>query len=1404
MPLAASQTDEEQTLSADSTPPTMPALQQSPAPGFVDTAAAALRLSTNVGTLYDHWLNPVNPNAKSDPNFDPLDSVPKGYEPYAEKFLGSTSPDEIENRRQQIDRELSDKRTIASAGKWGMAASMAAGATDPLTLATMMIPFAGETRLIQAGRGALAFGAGTAVQEGITQGLQLTHTPEESLFNVSASMLLGSVVGSIIKPRIPAAELDRLTRDLHSAINGDGESGILGPDSGHGGAGGDTLLKHPEGKQLLEDVNRDLGYHAQNLESKAKGSAVYDENTRAFIKAQEDLKEATGPLGASRDEQIDAEMQRIKDLSPEEYAAMKAAEDNKDLAEKAGSSFQQGLRDQLVADSADFSRGNDIRAAERELAGHESEVRSAQAELDNVEPPKSASELRPEILSRMEAEDRVTHGDQADAKPIVKLREKAATKEARETEAAQVKAHAEGTANAKERLAKATERAEQQRAKVNKYHGALRAYKALLRHDREMRLAKAEAQEPTAGEIAQEPGADGAPPEHPESPQDTVLREQATANVKRQRMALAARASAARRTMEKLRPQVDPDALHAMATADSSLADLRTAMENAKTIGEKASLLPESLRQAYEARIAQIAKDLETTPAQVTQGLPEPPVGIGENNINPNSDSTAGAMQASTPDLRGEGVARGAQALAKFNSIASPLMRLLTSPNIETRKVVQRMLNIPFKLEKNYAKEATGNPIERRLWKTEGIHWEAMNSRSTSFKALNKRMGAEGGEKWTRKNFDEAVTKAMRNNDEHEIPEIAQAAKDTRRIAWEPYATRAKALDLLPKDVSPQGAKSYIMRQYDIKKINKDPNAWLGQLQKGFMKQGAESAEALDMAHRVTRNIMGMERGMMDYKIMDGIVPKSGRLKERTINLPEPLLVDWLNNDINSLEHSYLRSMAPEVEFTEEFGSRDMKDQIGDINDEASRMISRAKTPEDAQKAQNQQKRDLENIAAVRDRLFGIYGQAADPSSAFIRAGRMMRSVNATRLLGVAAFSHIPDLASAIMRYGMGNTFAGIMKMVSSSEARTMAMSSMKRLGVAIDMHAGMTSSLLGDYQNHSAWVPQQIANRVSRAFTIATGETPLITMIQGLTGTLAQDELLRSAQKVAGGGTLAKNVEANLLAAGLNADDLKGIAAQHEKFGMNVNGLHMGMSDKWEDQALAQKFESAIIREAHGVTLRPGAGDTPLIMSTEIGKFIGQFKSFGFAATNSVVAPIAQGVAHGDPRAAQALLSLVAAGTASYYIKMKIAGQEPESWTSPKLATEILDKSNLLGWTGEYIFPAANQLGFSSMSRFSDRDLVETLLGPSAGTATDAFARALPGRFLSTAGGVVGLDREGEQSTGLRRSDIHFIRKLLPAQNHALFRQAANDLEDKLGNAFDLPGKSNAEKAEEAAGTTQ
>ena len=742
-----------------------------------------------------------------------------------------------------------------------------------------------------------------------------------------------------------------------------------------------------------------------------------------------------------------------------------------------------------------------------------------------------------------------------------------------------------------------------------------------------------------------------------------------------------------------------------------------------------------------------------------------------EMQLNPDPGSQSfGAAAAARTTMADETVAAGGETLDRTLGRVAPGARLLNSPSLEARRVVQELAETPEILDKNLRGVATPAAIETSLKRAQGQWWQAYQARRDAYRTYRERARAAGEPLLSRKQFGEEVAFAMRRGDDSMIPEAAQAARDTRRLVFEPYKARAQKAGLLAEDVVAKGADSYLLRQYNVAKIRRNMTGWIETLTEGFQRQGLEAAEAADVAHKVTRNILGSEQGTLDLDVMADIVPQSGRLKERTLNLPDEVLEPYLVNDIDNLTQAYLRTLGPEVEMVERFGDRDLKDVLDKVRQEYAVYKQKAAAGGDDAKLKELQKReeaDLRDLQAIRDRLYGRFGAPKDPGNFFVRAGRLVRAVNYTRLLGGQVISAMTDAAKLMMQYGAPRMMGSALKLATNLEGLKLARTEARRIGIGLDLVLNTRGISLGDIGEYSTFAEQEVMRRVSDVFSVASLQSPWNAVMKSWASVMSQDEVLRAATKAASGGALSKRTLTRMAQLGLDEDMLRRVAAQAEEHGVD-DGLRFGNSDKWKDQEAARIFESAIIKDVDTAVLTPGAGDLPLVYSTEWGKALLQFKSFSLASVRRLQIPVAQGVARGDLATMTGLMASFGLGATVYALKQITAGQ-PIDTNSRRFALEVVDKTGLTAWAGDIIYPALWQLGSDDFSRWSDRQPVETILGPVAGTVADVYSMRLPDK-------VVGGD--------LSASDIHKLRRLLPGQNLWYLRQAINRLEEGAADA--------------------
>jgi hypothetical protein len=178
-------------------------------------------------------------------------------------------------------------------------------------------------------------------------------------------------------------------------------------------------------------------------------------------------------------------------------------------------------------------------------------------------------------------------------------------------------------------------------------------------------------------------------------------------------------------------------------------------------------------------------------------------------------------------------------------------------------------------------------------------------------------------------------------------------------------------------------------------------------------------------------------------------------------------------------------------------------------------------------------------------------------------------------------------------------------------------------------------------------------------------------------------------------------------------------------------------------------------------------ARNLPGFASSELGKIILQFKAFALSSVNRLVIPLAQGMAHGDVKAANGLASMLALGGLTYTLKELAAGRQPD-FSPHNLIPEAVQRSGILTFLPDLYDPMAGALHLPRFSKFQDLDPLETLGGPTAGTLA---------ALLGTIKGMT----DGEVSVG----DLHKLRQLLPYQNLFYFRRLIDMLDGKTADAI-------------------
>ena len=585
----------------------------------------------------------------------------------------------------------------------------------------------------------------------------------------------------------------------------------------------------------------------------------------------------------------------------------------------------------------------------------------------------------------------------------------------------------------------------------------------------------------------------------------------------------------------------------------------------------------------------------------------------------------------------------------------------------------------------------------------------------------------------------------------------------------------------IKKDVKDLEAKRL---KQDVKKLKDDI--------KGLEVKVGEAERIVDlseeefglMADDIIGNILGHSDARIPYDIK---VSARGPFKERVLDfVRDEEIENFLINDSEVLGRKYIRTMSADIAIQEKYGTMDI---IGDtgvitqkINSDYNNLIDKAKTEKERIKLENRRKRDLKDIAAMVDQIRGTYGRADNPDSIISRAGESLMKVNVITSLGGMTISAIPDLARNVMVHGVSRTMKdGVVPLITNMKGIKAAGKEVRSAGGAFEMELNNRTMSMHEIQD-----PYVGGSKFEKGLTSATNTfgkivlmTPWNNSLKNISGIITQGRLIDSTASTAKG-AVSKNDARYLNLMGIDVKMAKRIAGQVEKYGEDIKGKKIAGTDNWTDLGAQRAFRVAIRKEIDKTIVTPGAGDVPLVFKgTLAGRMVGQFKSFGFAATNKI---LISGLQERDANLINGWILSTGLGMMTYAFKTWDRGAElsddPAVWIREGIdrsgnITMITGGEQLLNKVTRGHISASALMGAPPLTRYASRNVTGALLGPSLGKAQDIVSI-----IGSAAGAVTG---DGEWT----KSDTRASRRLTPFQNTMILRQLFDEMEEGINDSL-------------------
>lgn len=762
---------------------------------------------------------------------------------------------------------------------------------------------------------------------------------------------------------------------------------------------------------------------------------------------------------------------------------------------------------------------------------------------------------------------------------------------------------------------------------------------------------------------------------------------------------------------------------------------------------------------------------------------------------NPISLSSAAAPKAAEVSIR-DLTLKGAAGIQKI--ALDPGTRVMGS-ELKNSRIAMLQLADTNKVVGN--KEGFVNPqsIETLIKLDKGLEGQAVRSHLKQYKEYRKKNGGNvlhklpgvKGNYLTKHEFNEEVGKAMVRGDQHEISEVANSAKEFRKL-FDFFKDKAVDQGLLPEDVDPKTASSYFSRLWNSEAINQNYDTFIAKTvnwakkeamkeieTKGDNKTLSKFAEAftegdeqefISLAQRIANKIRGLHSGDNNsFKLEDDFFKStkgafSGPakfLKERTFLIPDEEILDFIELDVEAVLHSYTRTMAPITRIAEKMGSdfltatkanqSEVTARILDEKNQAEALLGKTKKAgKERSKLDRQFQADMRDIFAVRDRLLGTYGMPKDPNGFFYRAGRVATDINPVRLLGGVVKASLADAGKIVMVDGYSGVFKDVIKPMVRS------LKEFKKLGgeiqdlrggfeMEVDSRAMNMADIFDDYGRATTF--ERVTRGVSSTFPKYTGISAWNFMVKQVSGRIVLGKLNRLLSKKK---ALTAKEEADLNFVGIGKDMRSRIKSQMDQYGVETKGVFSPNAADWDDMEAVETLRAALVKTVDQTIVTPGVADRPLVLSSPVGKVIGQFKSFMFASQQKTLIPMLQ---ERDFKTLQGLTTMVGLGVVTAMLTAIERGENIDDFEVADWIALGVDRSGALGIFGEVDnmlsrttgFGVSKLLGLEHMNRYSSRNKLDALLGPSAGMLSDTIS-ILDENFTD--------------------ADVRRIRRLLPYQN--------------------------------------
>lgn len=549
--------------------------------------------------------------------------------------------------------------------------------------------------------------------------------------------------------------------------------------------------------------------------------------------------------------------------------------------------------------------------------------------------------------------------------------------------------------------------------------------------------------------------------------------------------------------------------------------------------------------------------------------------------------------------------------------------------------------------------------------------------------------------------------------------------------------------------------------------------------------------QGYDVDHNYESYVSEVEKNVFNhitkrFSVIDDdieIVPtKIGPLKDRVLSIPSSKVRQWLVRDPEFILERTGRQIGAQIEMKRRGWTPSMKDQIDAIRADYERLrnevfadpkLSEKQKVKRVKKLERRERVGVRDIEAMRDMNLGRY-MGEEESTPAAAALRTIGSLNFFRLMGGVLIPSLTDAIRPAMVHGFGPWIRdGLGPLVRNMKTYRKIRKDFEKLGIAAERFSQNTVSLragLTDPFMHTSPVENVMRNMTGK-FAKGTGILHFTDFEKNMTAFMAIERM----RKAFNAKKMSEQDRAWLALLGIDEPTGQQINRAFAKYGFeDDDGLFDPNVGHWnapEDAFAKRRLTDALNFEVDTTITTPSFGDLPLAARHPLKRPLFQFRAFNFATYQTM---LIRGVQEPMARFLGGLISLMTVGMFITFARAAVSGRTEELSDNPGfwimsgldnsgMFAVLFDVNNTIekglgigAYSGAMsMFPDKSQEG--TPAQFSDQDFVSTLGGPTADfvNSLQQIARHLTPKYDAKSGQWVAGD--------LKPSTINAIRRLTP-----------------------------------------